>query len=249
MKSRHLPFLGALLLARAAGAQPVQGPYVSVAGGANIAGDPLSANQTTKVYTNIGALSLVDVGWSWGNGLRTEIEGSYRSNAVSGLSTRRVTGDLEPLSNTTGTARTYAVMANVEYDLPIHAPTFPIQPYVGAGLGYARLDLGSVSGDGYTRFTVLPGNTYTGASTVSFGSAGAFAYQAMVGASMPLRILPGLTLVLEYRFFGTARLNVPINRVAANATSFANGVVPTVTTHNGFIERDNAILIGFRYTF
>ena len=249
MQTRHLLLLGWLLLPAAAEAQPVQGLYVSVGGGANFTNDLLSANQTTKVYTDAGALGLVDVGWGWGNGLRTEIEGSYRSNAVSGISTRRVNGDLSPLSNTSGTARTYAVMANIEYDLPIRNSAFSIQPYVGAGAGYGWLDLGNASGNGYGTFALPQANTYRGSTSVQFGSAGAFAYQAIVGASMPLRILPGLALTAEYRFFGMARVDTPVSRTAANSTNLINGAVPSASTHNGFTEQDNAVLIGLRYTF
>jgi opacity protein-like surface antigen len=247
--SRHLLCLGALTLPVAALAQPVQGLYVEVGGGANIVGDLLSANETTKVETNIGGLGLVDIGCGFGNGLRAEIEGSYRSNGISGISTLRQNGNLLPLSNATGSVRTFAVMANVKYDLPFHTPALPIQPYVGGGAGYGWLDLGNASGNGVGRFALPQGNSFTGPTLVDFGSGGAFAYQAIAGASMPLRVLPGLSLTLEYRFFGTARVDVPVGRTAANTTNFVNGAVPSAATHNGFTEQNNAILIGLLYTF
>jgi OOP family OmpA-OmpF porin len=248
MQAHRLLLLGCFLLPVAAEAQPLQGLYVNLEGGANFAGDLLSANQTTKVYPDAGAVGLAAVGWEWGYGLRTEIEGSYRSNAISGISTRRLNGDLLPLSNTSGTVRTYAVMANIEYDLPIHTSEFPIQPYIGAGAGYGWLDLGNASGNGLGRISLPQGNTYTGPTSVEFGSAGAFAYQAMVGASMPLHIIPGLTLTAEYRFFGMAEADVSVSRMAANSTNLVNGATPSASTHNGFTEEDSAILIGLRYT-
>ena len=249
MGPRALLFLSALILPVGAMAQPVQGLYIDLGGGANIVGDLLSANQTTKIETNLGGLGSADVGWGLGNGLRADIEGSYRSNDIAGISRRREDGGMLQLSNTTGSARTYAVMANVKYDLPLHTLGLPIQPYVGAGAGYGWLDLGSASGNGYGTLALPQENTYIGPTSVGFGSAGAFAYQAIVGASMPLRILPGLSLTLEYRFFGTARADVPINRTAANTTNLVNGAVPSASSHNGFTEQDNAILIGIRYTF
>ena len=108
-----------------------------------------------------------------------------------------------PLSNVFGNAATYAVMANLAYDIPIHA--FGLQPYVGAGVGYSWLDLGNARGNGFGTFHLADGDNSVGPTLVSMGAAGAFAYQGMVGASLPLSIAPGLSAILEYRFFGTAR--------------------------------------------
>ncbi|MDR3530445.1 MAG: outer membrane beta-barrel protein [Rhodopila sp.] len=239
----------ALLLPAIATAQPARGFYVDVGAGANIANDLLSSNETTKVSTDLGPVGLVGLGWRYGNGLRTEIEGSYRTNDVSGIATRRVNGALLPLGNAGGSARTYAIMANIAYDIPFQPFGLPLQPYVGAGVGYGWLDFNNANGDGYGTFALPQGNSYTGPTVVSFGSAGAFAYQAIVGASLPLRILPGLEATLEYRFFGMARADVPVDRMAANQTNLINGAVPSFATHNGFEVHDNAILIGLRYTF
>jgi hypothetical protein len=97
---------------------------------------------------------------------------------------------------------------------------------------------------------MAPGNnTYTGPDTVSFGSAGAFAFQAMLGVSLPLPFFPGLDGTLEYRFFGTAGADVPVNRLAANTTNLVNGVVPNAHTRNSFQVLDHALLIGVRYRF
>ena len=100
----------ALLLPVVANAQPVQGLYVSLDTGANFAGDMLSSPQkNTKIYTDAGPVGLVDLGWGFGNGLRAEIEGSIRSNDVSGFSTRRASGELRPLGSASGSAKTYAL--------------------------------------------------------------------------------------------------------------------------------------------
>jgi OOP family OmpA-OmpF porin len=245
---------GALLCVSAltpavAAAQPVQGLYVSLGAGANLAGDLLSAQETTKVYTTVGPVGLVDLGWGFGDGLRVEIEGSYRSNSISGISTRRTnTGLLMPLGGADGNAATYAVMANVLYDIPFHPFGLPLEPYVGAGAGYAWLDLGNAHGNGFSTFHVPINDTVTGPNTVSFGTAGAFAYQATIGTSMPLSFVPGLSATLEYRFFGKARADVPIDRTLAGNDT-VNGVLPSSTLHNGFFEADHAILIGLRYAF
>ena len=67
---------------------------------------------TPQRSTDTGPLGVAAIGWGFGNGLRAEIEGSYRSNSISGISTLRGNGQTLPLSNVRGSAQTYAVMAN-----------------------------------------------------------------------------------------------------------------------------------------
>jgi OOP family OmpA-OmpF porin len=242
-------FAIALLLPAIATAQPARGLYIDIDAGASFAGSILSSNDLTKIYTNPGPLGIAGLGWGYGNGFSTEIEGSFRSNDIGGISTRRVNGQLLPLGNVSGSARTYAIMANIQYDVPFHPFGLPVQPYVGGGVGYGWLDLASASGNGLGTLPLSQGNSFNGATDVRFGSAGAFAYQAMAGASLPLPILPGLDATVEYRFFGMMRADVPVNRVAANTTDTINGAIPSASTHNSFDARDNAILIGLRYSF
>jgi outer membrane protein OmpA-like peptidoglycan-associated protein len=238
-----------MLLPVVAVAQPIQGLYINVGAGANFAGDLFSQSNNTKIYTTAGPVALVDLGWGFGNGLRAEVEGSYRSNGISGISTRRVDGMLLPLGDVSGNAATYAVMANVAYDIPFHVPGLPLQPYVGAGLGYGWLDLGNAQGTGFAKLT-LPDNNTFGPSPVhvTFGTGGAFAYQAIGGVSMPLESVPGLSLTLEYRYFGMAAASVPVNRVAITNIQ-VNGATPSAQTHNNFTTANNAVLIGVRYAF
>jgi OmpA-OmpF porin, OOP family len=240
---------GVFLLPAIAVAQPIQGLYIGVEVGANFAGTLSASQQTTKVYTDPGPLGLVALGWGFGNGLRTEIEGSYRSNSVSDVSTLRAGGATLPLTNVTGNVQTYAVMANIAYDIPLHPFGLPLQPYVGAGVGYAWLNMEDVRGNGVTTFRLQNGNTFgPGPDLVSLGTAGAFAYQAMAGMSLPISALPGLQATLEYRFFGTARADVPVTRVTTTG-DVVNGVLPSSSTHNGFEVVDHALLIGLRYSF
>jgi OmpA-OmpF porin, OOP family len=240
---------GVLLLPVVAVAQPVPGLYIGGEAGGNFAGSLLSSHETTKVDTDPGPLGLASLGWAFGNGLRVEIEGSYRSNEISGISTRRVNGSLEPLTNVDGNVGTAAVMANVAYDIPFHPFGLPLQPYVGAGLGYGWLNLSNASGNGFGTFRLPDNNTFgPGPNTVAFGSAGAFAYQAMLGMSLPVQGVPGLAFTLEYRFFGMARADIPVTRVTTTG-DLVNGVLPSNETRNGFVVTDNAALVGMRYTF
>src|ERR1700710_648001 len=138
---------GGLLLPAVAIAQPIQGLYISGNVGANFAGTLQTSPTNVKIYTDPGPVGIAALGWGFGNGLRAEIEGSYRSNSLSGISTLRVDGRMLPVGGVSGNARTYAAMANVAYDIPFHPFGLPLSPYVGAGVGYAWLDLGNAKGN------------------------------------------------------------------------------------------------------
>jgi hypothetical protein len=149
-----------LLLPVVAKAQEVHGLYINVDTGLNVADSMPSSTDTTRTDTNLGPLVLIDPGWGFGGGLRAEIEGSYRSNDISGISTRRQNGTRQPPGNASGTAATYAVMVNAVYDFPIHPFGLPIKPYIGTGPGYGWLDFGSAGGNGYGIIALPQSNTY-----------------------------------------------------------------------------------------
>jgi OmpA-OmpF porin, OOP family len=246
---RKFALAGGLLLPAMAVAQPIQGLYIGGNVGANFAGTLQSSQGTTKIYTDPGPVGIAALGWGFGNGLRAEIEGSYRSNSVDGISTLRTNGRTAPLSDVSGSVRTYAAMANIAYDIPVQPFGWPVQPYVGAGAGFAWLDTSNAGGNGIATFHLPGNNTFgPGPDRVSLGSAGAFAYQAMAGVALPISALPGLQATLEYRFFGTARVDAPVNRVTTTGDEI-NGVLPSSSTHNGFEVLDHAVLIGLRYSF
>jgi OmpA-OmpF porin, OOP family len=245
---RTFALAGALLLPAVAIAQPIQGLYIGGNVGANFAEALQTSPTNVKIYTDPGPVGIAALGWGFGNGLRAEIEGSYRSNGISGISTLRVDGRMLPVDSVSGNARTYAAMANVAYDIPFHPFGLPLSPYVGAGVGYAWLDLGNAKGNEPAIIRQPHNDNYEGPSDISYGSAGAFAYQAMVGTSLPIGILPGLSATLEYRFFGTARANVPETLIASNGDTI-NGVTPTGHSSHSFDTMDHAVLIGLRYSF
>jgi hypothetical protein len=243
--------LGLLLsvLPAAAFAQALPGPYVSGAVGAAIPGGSLrSIRGLTKIDLDTGVSTAVAVGWQFRNGLRAELQGGYQSNNVSDIYTRRINGNLLPLGSVGGHLSTYSAMANVVYNLPVRKYVGSLQPYVGAGVGYGWLDFNGAGGNGNGIFNLPQNNTYTGPNIVKFGSAGAFAYQAIAGAAYPLNRIPGAKLTAEYRYFGMARADVPVTRVASGG-NLVNGVVPSVSTHNGFITADHIFMLGLRYNF
>ena len=86
----------------AAKAEAISGLYIGAGAGANWlqnekiksvgfpqAGIPqtrLNANDTeTKIKTDTGFVGLFSVGYGFGNGLRVEVEGNYRTNKFNGI--------------------------------------------------------------------------------------------------------------------------------------------------------------------
>jgi outer membrane protein OmpA-like peptidoglycan-associated protein len=201
-----------------------------------------------KTEFSTGIAGGAAIGWGFGNGLRAELEGSYRGNNVNSLNGFNITGpgvvagpgisSTRLGSNPSGTQQTPAVMVNVLYD--IHIPSVPwVIPYVGAGIGVgwvsvARQDLvARQAAAGVPSRIAMGGND----------SSTQFAYQAIVGGAFPIESVPGLAATLEYRYFGTQRPKY-------NVTAYAAGTGATVATGSikGF-NNNNAILVGLRYAF
>ncbi|MCA3271311.1 MAG: OmpA family protein [Roseomonas sp.] len=216
-------------------AQPISGLYLGAGVGANWQQDTTlngSVNNTagTKIENefDIGYVGVLSLGWGFGNGLRAEIEGSYRSNDVS--DTRVGGASINNRASATGTAVSYGVMANVLYDFDIGATLGGIVPYIGGGIGYIWHDYQDVGAS-------FP----NGDKTVYNGNTGAFGYQAILGAALPIASVPGLALTAEYRFMGTTghdingtvnRTGQPQDRVNADVDNF-----------------NHSLLIGLRYAF
>jgi outer membrane protein OmpA-like peptidoglycan-associated protein len=129
----------------------------------------------------------------------------------------------------------YGPMVNAIYDLTGLLPFPYVAPYAGAGVGYQWINEQHVNA-----FGSLPDGTP--ASVSLNGTKGSFAYQAIVGAAMPIPVLPGLALTAEYRFLGTT----------GNRTYSATAVVDDVAFPGSVKlghDFNNSVLIGLRYNF
>ncbi|GGJ42989.1 membrane protein [Neoroseomonas lacus] len=229
-------------------AQPVSGLYVAGGAGLNWLTDSdggnlqsfidstninptnlgLTPSGSFNVSYSLGFAGVLSVGWGFGNGFRVELEGNYRQNEVDQVTVTGFGG------NSSGTARTYGIMANAFYDFGA-VFDWPVYPYLGLGIGYAWQNYDNVT----IRALATAGNTLPTARID--GTGGEFAYQAIVGLGFPIRSVPGLAITAEYRFFGT--LSQDFDATATNA----NGVV-----QRSSVEVDNfnhSILLGVRYAF
>jgi OmpA-OmpF porin, OOP family len=211
-------------------AQPVTGLYIQGGGGLNAPQNPRITTLGEGFGTGRGTIhedygwnGEMAVGYGLGNGFRFEIEGDYMRSNVSQL------GIPFPTS-TNGSLRTWGVMGNALFDMDIGSPY--IYPYLGLGAGYQWTKLDSVNTVGLTS-----------PFASSFNSKqGAFAWQAIVGASFPIPHVPGLSLTADYRFMDI------LGGEKFDGVSTGGGPLSPAEAklHNQF---DHEVVIGVRYAF
>jgi outer membrane protein OmpA-like peptidoglycan-associated protein len=223
--------LSAASLPRAASAQPVSGPYISLGGGINYLQDErvrAGSNPATgsKLNWDVGPAGLGAVGYGFGNGFRVELEGNWRQNNINSFSPPGG----EVLSG--GKQQNYGAMVNGIFDMDIGANW--IYPYLGVGAGYSWSKWEDIAG-------ASPGNPIQGPySFAASGTEGRFAYQALFGLAIPVEYLPGLSLTAEYRFFSVV-----------GDSSYPGAVYSSVRTGPARIgastDYNHTGLIGLRY--
>ncbi len=224
----------------------LSGFYIGAGAGVN-----LMPNEDLKPFTTTGPLAGVTnksalkfnpgpvaygaLGYLLPFGLAIELEGDFRSNGISGIKST-----LGPIG-AGGTEKKYGPMINLRYDLsPFLSPMFAnmglpfaIAPYIGVGAGYQ-----------WNSWSNVHIYSPTGATRASFnGTQGRLAYQAIIGTIFPIGYVPGLALTLEYRFMG--QLDRKYHGLETTA-GVAGGVPVALKTGQDF---NNAVLVGFRYTF
>jgi outer membrane protein OmpA-like peptidoglycan-associated protein len=234
----------------AASAQPVTGLYVGLGAGVNImaqediknlfsptfGGTGFAATGHTK-GGNVGFAGVVSVGWGFGNGLRAEVEGNYRDNHLDSF------GGTAVGFNGGTNEQKYGGMANVLYDFNGLTPWFV--PYLGVGVGWEGISEKWHANNTFPVATAA-GRFPVGAIGVAGGpnTQSSFAYQAIVGAAVPLpMITPGLAFTAEYRFMGTT------NNRSYKGTATAVGVGSTPATLTLGPTFNNTVLLGLRYNF
>jgi len=234
MKFKNTLLAAALVAAPAiAQAQPVSGLYVGAGVGTNFLDKTNFTGTWNSGASNLqgegaefswGYAGVLSLGWGFGNGLRAEIEGSYRQNATSSSKINNQTYS----SGANGNATSYGAMVNVLYDIDLGSTLGGITPYVGAGVGYIWHQYSDVG----NRTSDIDNNFYNGTS-------GALGAQAIAGLSLPISAVPGLAMTAEYRFMMTA-----------GHTMDSNTYLGTKYTANADVENANhSILLGLRYAF
>lgn len=226
--------------AQPAGAQFIEGPYVAGALGVNSLDDAkfrldssLSQGMTALGQPNggqlgfeLGSVGLLSLGWGFSNGIRLELEGSYRSNQVD--SANGAAGLASPGAHG-GRQDSYGAMGNALVDL---VRIGPFLPYVGIGAGYLVTSFNDLNG--------RPGNGSLRLRGDDTG--GAFAVQGIVGIGFAIDQVPGLTLTAEYRYLESLGPSIPVSYVNAAGNTVLSGKADTES-------RNQSFLLGLRYAF
>jgi outer membrane protein OmpA-like peptidoglycan-associated protein len=210
MKLRSALLAATVLVAPvAAKAQAISGIYIGAGVGGNFmqsesvtglsfpqraAGTTGTGFNGSRISLNGGIIGLASVGYGLGNGLRLEVEGGYRKNQFN----RANSGP--GVASAGGDEVKYSGMFNVLYDIDLASMgvAVPVVPYVGVGVGY------SWAQDKNARFYGNGGPAVGNTQLRTNDGRGDFAYQAIIGAALPIAAVPGLALTLEYRFQGLA---------------------------------------------
>ncbi len=147
---------------------------------------------------------LVALGRELGNGFRTELELGYREHDVDKALGVTATGEM----------RTFSAMVNGIYDIPVDGR---LRPYVGVGLGYAR-----VKADG-----IAPVST-----TAIDDTQDAFAAQALAGVELMISETVGLGV--GYRLFAAPGLDYfAANGASVDAEYLTHTVLATLRIRLG----------------
>jgi len=239
MSSRQALLAVLLLLPAAAQSQPVRGLYVGAGAGFNwmAESDVAFAGRGTSAANATGTASfdpgfsgfagVLSLGYGFGNGLRAEIEGTYRNNEIDDISGLGFPGNS---GFSRGTVLTWGAMANVLYDFHFG---WPVVPYLGAGLGVVSQNWDNVRRSSRAN----PADFYH-----IVGTEASLAYQGILGLAYPLQGVPGLSLTAEYRLFGSAQESRDAFRYFASGAARVPGAADTDNLQH-------SLLFGLRYAF
>jgi len=214
----------------AAWAQPVTGPYVNLGIGPDWL-NHLSAHGDSPTFGGaelkgtIGVGGFAGAGYGFGNGLRLELDGSVRHEKPDWESYPAAGGNV--------TLNTYGPMVNAIYDFDIGSPW--IYPFIGGGVGYQWTSLHS----GTATSGVAPGTT----ASLQDTTRGSWAADGILGASIPISQVPGLSVTVQYQFMGMFRpeyfgASTTIGGVAGPHTEFKLGP-----------QYHQSAMLGLRYVF
>lgn len=249
----------------AAKAEAINGLYIGAGAGANFLQDQTvtgirypqvttfrpnlrGIGNNSQLRTDTGFVGVASIGYGLGNGLRLELEASYRQNKISGLNNvAQFNGTRSRLAGG-GDEMKYGGMLNVLYDFDpnvLGLGFFPaaITPYVGLGVGYQYAQDKNARFYGNSGPVFGQPNGFNSILRTNQGE-GSFAYQAILGAAFPIAAVPGLAITAEYRFLGLAESR------SYNYQYFAPGTATRAKLNIGSNEDLNhSVMLGVRYAF
>jgi opacity protein-like surface antigen len=176
----------AMLLSVSSIAYSAEGPYVSGNLGIAMASDSdlSETGATGTMEFDQGFAFGVAAGYGFGS-TRVEGEIAYQKNDYDKLSIN-VPGVGSWSTDVDGDATSTAFLVNGYYDFKNNSS---ITPFIGAGLGFAKVDVGAISVPGFGTVTTSADDTV-------------FAYQ--IGAGVGFAVNEKVSLDLKYRYFATS---------------------------------------------
>jgi OOP family OmpA-OmpF porin len=165
------------------------GPYLNFQAGGNWVPDQNLRDAPVNSRYNLkpGVIGSTGIGYSYRNGLRTEVGLDYRRNEFDSRNTGGVVNN-----NVSGNENVYSILGSLYYDVKAPSGFFNVvHPYIGLGAGTARVEMRNPP-------------TAAGAQGPSSFKA-LFAYQA--GTGIGVDISPQVTLTADYRYMGTQKGN------------------------------------------
>lgn len=165
---------------------PPDGGYVSIRGSMAFMDDVKKGNSTANIRASFdtGVGGSVAVGYITPWGVRLEAEGLYRYFRPQTITVS--VGKASAIIGTSGQVHMFAPMFNAIYDFKI--PNWPVQPFVGAGIGAVYTD-------------IRPGS---GTIPIVHGSSWSLGYQLLAGVAIPLT--PYMTARAMYRFMSPQKM-------------------------------------------
>lgn len=213
MRKLLLTTLATLAVATSAQAADGKGFYAGIQGGWNHA-EENRFDATGKIDPKEGWVGLVNGGYAWGNGFRTEIEGGYRTNDIDKITNTGVRGSSDEIYS-------WSAMGNVLYDF---RNTSAFTPYLGAGIGAARVH--------------VKANTTPGTVAIHDDST-EFAYQGIAGVNYALT--NKVDLGLNYHYFATSPVDLNNAAGAKASGDYQNHSVLVGLTYH-FNEPEKAVI-------
>jgi len=137
-------------------------------------------------------------GYAFANGLRPELEFEYRHSSMSSTKVQDSIGTSQPVGYNSGSLTAETLMGNLWYDFRQPEGTLSvIYPYVGAGIGLARVGINSENI-----------STFQDTGGIANGSGTAFAYQLGFGANV--EITSFLIASMDVRYLMTTNVSIPV---------------------------------------
>jgi OmpA-OmpF porin, OOP family len=190
-----------LALPVVARAQPIQGVYIGGSFGANFLEQETVRNvgPVNQLNFQTGYAGLGSVGYGFGNGVRLEVEGSYRFNHIGH-------GGASFLG---GNETKYGAMGNVLFDMDIGSRY--VFPYLGAGAGYQQVEAKfgeSTPSSGSFAYQAIAGLAFPIPGVVGLSATAEYRYLGLSGDrkyTVPTRVITqdnnhSLMLGLRYAF-------------------------------------------------